>query len=80
MLKKSKMNQIYLKIKLSKPREYFQSIIENFGGKISSSVSKKTDYVLLGESEDEKMSSKEKSAKNLGVKIINEEEFNRLLK
>ena len=65
---------------LSKPREYFQSIIENFGGKISSSVSKKTDYVLLGESEDEKMSSKEKSAKNLGVKIINEEEFNRLLK
>lgn len=65
---------------LSKPREYFVEIIENIGGKVSSSVSKKTDYLLLGEAEDGKISSKEKSARELGVKIINEEEFNKLLK
>lgn len=65
---------------LSKPREEFQSEIENLGGKVSSSVSKKTDYVLLGESEDGKLSSKEKTARELGVKIINEEEFKKLIK
>ena len=75
---------------LSKPREDFQETIENLGGKISNSVSKKTDYVLLGENEDgstspassehRKISTKEKTARELGVKIINEEEFNRLLK
>ena len=59
---------------LSKPREEFQSEIENLGGKVSSSVSKKTDYVLLGESEDGKLSSKERTARELGVKIINEED------
>ena len=65
---------------LSKPREEFQSEIENLGGKVSSSVSKKTDYVLLSESEDGKLSSKERTARELGVKIINEEEFNNLIK
>ena len=67
---------------LSRSREDFIEIIENFGGKVSSSVSKKTDYVLLGENEEKggKMSSKEKSARDLGVKIISEDEFNKLLK
>lgn len=77
---------------LSKPREDFQEIIENLGGKISSSVSKKTNYLLLGENDPSshkatkdtgkgsKMSTKEKVARELGVQIINEEEFNRLLK
>ncbi len=65
---------------LSKSREYFVEIIENRGGKLASSVSKKTDYLLLGKAEDGKISSKEKSARELGVKIINEEEFNKLLK
>ena len=65
---------------LSKPREDFQSIIENLGGKVSSSVSKRTDYVLLGESEDGKISTKERTAREFGVKIINEEEFNKLIK
>lgn len=65
---------------LSKSREHFVEIIENVGGKIASSVSKKTDYLLLGKAEDGKISSKEKSARELGVKIINEEEFNKLLK
>jgi NAD-dependent DNA ligase len=49
---------------------------------VASSVSKKTDYVLLGENEEKggKMSSKEKTARELGVKIINEEEFNNFIK
>ena len=46
-------------------------IIEKFGGKTSSSVSKKTDYVLAGEEAGSKLT----KAQELGVKIINEEEF-----
>lgn len=64
---------------LSKERGYFQNVIENFEGKVSSSVSKKTDYLLLGKSEDDKVSSKEKTARELGITIINEEEFNKLI-
>ncbi len=65
---------------LSQPREYFKDLIERMGGKVSGSVSTKTDYLLLGENEDNKISTKESSARSLGVKIINEEEFNKLLK
>ena len=46
-------------------------IIENYGGKASSSVSKKTDYVLDGEAAGSKLA----KATELGVKIINEDEF-----
>ncbi len=45
------------------------------GGKFSSSLSKKTDYLLAGE----KAGSKLKKAETLGVKVISEDEFNRLL-
>lgn len=65
---------------LSKPRENFQALIESSGGKVSSSVSKNTNYLLLGENEDGKISTKEKTARELGIKIINEEEFNKLIK
>lgn len=46
-------------------------IIENYGGKASSSVSKKTDYVLAGEAAGSKLT----KATELGIKIINEDEF-----
>ncbi len=52
-------------------RDEASDIIENFGGKTSSSVSKNTDYVLAGE----KAGSKLTKAEQLGVKIISEEEF-----
>ena len=50
-------------------------IIENYGGKASSSVSKKTDYVLAGEAAGSKLA----KATELGVKIINEDEFTEMI-
>ena len=55
-------------------REEATNIIEKFGGKTSSSVSKKTDYVLAGEEAGSKLT----KAQNLGVKIITEEEFGKM--
>ena len=52
-------------------RDEASEIIEKFGGKTSSSVSKKTDYVLAGEEAGSKL----KKAQELGVNIISEEEF-----
>lgn len=56
---------------LSKPRDHFKKLIENAGGKVASSVSKKTDYLLAGE----KAGSKLDKAKKLGVKVLEESDF-----
>ena len=56
---------------LSFTREEAEEIIINLGGNVTSSVSKKTDYVLAGE----KAGSKLDKAKTLGIKIIDENEF-----
>ena len=50
-------------------------MIEKNGGKVSGSVSKKTDFVLFGNDPGSKL----EKAKELGVKIIDEKEFNDLL-
>lgn len=50
-------------------------IIEGFGGKTSGSVSKKTDYVLAGEEAGSKLD----KARQLGVKIIDEAEFRKMI-
>ncbi len=55
-------------------REQASEIIEKFGGKTSSSVSKKTDYVLAGEDAGSKL----RKAQELGITIISEEEFNNM--
>ena len=52
-------------------REEASELIEKLGGKTSSSVSKKTDYVLAGEDAGSKL----KKAQELGITIISEEEF-----
>ncbi len=57
-------------------RSEASAIIEGFGGKISSSVSKKTAYVLAGEGSGSKFD----KANKLGVKIITEEQFNEMIK
>lgn len=56
---------------LSKPRSEFEKEIESLGGKVSSSVSKNTDFVLVGESAGSKLD----KAKLLGVKVITESEY-----
>ena len=57
-------------------REEAKSKIRKMGGDISSSVSKKTDFVVVGKNPG----SKYEKAKKLGVKIIMEKEFLRMLK
>lgn len=57
-------------------RREAQEIIEKFGGKASGSVSKKTSVVLAGEDAGSKL----RKATELGVKIINEEEFEEMIK
>lgn len=52
-------------------RQQAAKIIEDNGGKVSSSVSKKTDFVLAGEDAGSKLI----KAQNLGVNIISEEDF-----
>ncbi|HEY6436954.1 MAG TPA: BRCT domain-containing protein, partial [Ignavibacteriaceae bacterium] len=56
-------------------REEAAEKIIGFGGNITSSVSKKTDYVLAGE----KAGSKLDKANKLGIKIIDENEFQKKL-
>ena len=57
-------------------RDEVEEIIERHGGKASSSVSKKTDYVLAGEDAGSKLT----KAEGLGIKIISEEEFEEMIK
>ena len=59
---------------LNYTRDSIVEEIERLGGKCSSSVSKKTDYLLAGE----KAGSKLEKAKSLGVKVITEQEFEQL--
>ena len=52
-------------------REEAIRVIESLGGKVTSSLSSKTDYLLVGESPGSKLS----KAKELGTSILSEEEF-----
>jgi DNA ligase (NAD+) len=57
-------------------REEAKAIIEDNGGKVSSTVSKKTDYVVVGADPG----SKYDKAKSLGIRILNEDEFAKLIR
>ena len=56
--------------------DVFSEIIEKFGGKVSGTVSKKTNYVLAGEDAGSKLT----KAQSLGVTVITEAEFNDMIK
>ena len=61
---------------LSKPRDHFKHLIEQHGGKVSGSVSKKTDYLLCGADAGSKL----EDARKLGVKILSEDQLDSLIK
>jgi DNA ligase (NAD+) len=59
----------------NRSREEAGALVGQHGGKVSSSVSKKTDYVVVGTDPG----SKYDKAKELGVPILSEAEFERLI-
>jgi DNA ligase (NAD+) len=59
----------------SYPRSQAKALIEAAGGKVSGSVSRKTDYVVAGENPGSKLN----AAMELGVAVLNESEFQALI-
>ena len=57
-------------------RDEAAAVIESFGGKVSGSVSKKTSYVLAGDSAGSKLT----KARELGVEVIDEERFRAMIR
>lgn len=56
---------------LSRPREHFEELIRSHGGKVGSSVSKKTSHLLCGADAGSKLD----KARSLGVNILSEDQF-----
>jgi DNA ligase (NAD+) len=56
-------------------REEAAAAIERLGGKVSGSVSRKTSYLVVGEDAGSKLD----KATELGVPVLNEEEFKALI-
>ncbi|MEI6144153.1 MAG: NAD-dependent DNA ligase LigA [Candidatus Berkelbacteria bacterium] len=60
----------------SMPRDDAHKLIVKNGGRVSSSVTSKTDYLVVGDEPGSKLD----KAKRLGIKILNENEFLKLVK
>ncbi len=60
---------------LSKQREVFAAKIEESGGKVTGAVTKNTDYLLCGSDAGSKL----EKAKEIGVRVLTEEEFHKLI-
>jgi DNA ligase (NAD+) len=56
-------------------REQIEQLIRDLGGKAAGSVSRKTDYLIVGESPGSKLD----KARELGVPILSEEEFEKMI-
>lgn len=68
---------------LTNTREYYKTLVECFGGNFGTSVGSKTSYLVMGDTtfqgDPNHQSTKAKKAKSLGVQIINESKFFRLI-
>jgi DNA ligase (NAD+) len=60
---------------LSEPREVFEELIRRNGGRVTSSISKKTSYLLAGEDAGSKLD----KARQLGVEIVEEDKFKEMI-
>ena len=60
---------------LTRPRDQVKKMIEDAGGRVSGSVSKKTDYVVAGADAGSKLD----KAKELGINVISEKDLDQLL-
>ena len=60
---------------LSESRDVYKEKLESLGGKVTGSVTSKTDYVLVGDNPG----SKYDKAISLGIKIIDEKEYEKLI-
>jgi DNA ligase (NAD+) len=60
---------------LSEPRENFEELIRQNGGRVTSSVSKKTSYLLAGEDAGSKLD----KSRQLGIEIVGETKFKEML-
>jgi DNA ligase (NAD+) len=56
-------------------REEARRLVESLGGRVASSVSRKVDYVVVGADPGEKL----RKAQELGITILTEEEFRKLV-
>jgi len=60
---------------LSKARGHFKKLIEDAGGKVTGSVSSNTDYLLVGKNPGSKLD----KAKKIGIEILDEDSFERII-
>ena len=67
----------YGKLHSYKNRDELKAVIESYGGKVTGSVTKNTSYLINNDTNS--TTAKNKTAKELGVLIITEEEFNTLI-
>jgi len=61
---------------LSRPRDEIKALIKQHGGKVASSVSKNTDFVVAGE----KAGSKLAKAEQLGITVLDEAQLEALIR